>query len=128
MRCNHSYFCSSDFAHLILLFSLFKEYCSDFAHFLIKITLKFSQNFSKNTKKTPNFTFICENSVLFYCFLSIFLFNLLYYSNLSTQYNYLCFIFIISKRGQSRVDNDEYSSQHFSTETIQYNLKFLIPF
>ena len=72
--------------------------------------------------------FICENSVLFYCFLSIFLFNLFYYSNLSTQYNYLCFIFIISKRGQSRVDNDEYSSQNFSTETIQYNLKFLIPF
>jgi len=51
MRCNHSYFCSSDFAHLIPLFSFFKEYCSDFAHFLIKITLKFSQNFSKNTKK-----------------------------------------------------------------------------
>ena len=124
MRCNHSYFCSSDFAHLIPLFSFFKEYCSDFAHLLIKITLKFSQNFSKNKKKH----LISLLSVKTVCFLSIFLFNLFYYSNLSTQYNYLCFIFIISKRGQSRVDNDEYSSQNFSTETIQYNLKFLIPF
>ena len=128
MRCNHSYFCSSDFAHLIPLFSFFKEYCSDFAHFFNQNNAKIFSKFFKKYKKTPNFTFICENSVLFYCFLSIFLFNLFYYSNLSTQYNYLCFIFIISKRGQSRVDNDEYSSQNFSTETIQYNLKFLIPF
>ena len=51
MRCNHSYFCSSDFAHLIPLFSFFKEYCSDFAHFFFFLTLKFSQNFSINTKK-----------------------------------------------------------------------------